>query len=459
MTSRNEQLSLIWKKVQDRLTTSIQDQAILNSFILPSYLFTLQDGKAVVVTNSEVSRKILSQDYQDQITQAICKVTESEYSLEIVSKVGLKKYKDSSDNDSSKSSSSVSFFKNCSLQPEYTFENFVVGKSNMQAFQSAVYVSKHQGSFNPLFIYSKSGLGKTHLLHAIGNAVKNANPSLRVLYITSDDFIDEFVKYVQGDSDKESLKDYFRTIDFLLIDDIQFLVKKPATGTMFFNIFNLLVSQRKQIVITSDRSPKELEGLEERLVSRFSQGLSVSIDKPEKKTLIEILKIKIKSNGLDPNLFDEEALEYIAENNSSNIRVLEGALNRILFFNVSAGNTNKITLEIVKQAFLDDASSSSAKKGNKLTSDNIIDQVSKYYSLTPSQLLSKVRTLQIALARAIAMYLCRTVLNMSFAAIGQAFNGKDHTTVLAAYKKVDNLLKTDPRMKKAISDLNKQLKP
>lgn len=454
MTGKNEQLINIWKKVQDKISSTVQDQTIFNNFIYPSYLLSLADNKAVVVADSEVSKTILNQEYKDVISQAISSITETDYSLDIISKAGLKKIK-SGQEESNIKAPVKAYFTNSILQSDYTFENFVVGKSNKQAFQSAVYVCKNQGSFNPLFIYSKSGLGKTHLLHAIGNAVKNSSPAKKVLYITSDDFIDEFVKYVQGDSDKESLKDYFRNIDFLLIDDIQFLAKKPATGTMFFNIFNMLVSQKKQIVITSDRSPEELEGLEDRLVSRFSQGLSVSIEKPEKKTLIEILRIKIKSNGLNPELFDEDALEFIAENNSSNIRVLEGALNRILFFNVSAGNTDRITLEIVRQAFTDNSSS---KKTNKVTADTVIDLVSKYYSLTPSQILSKVRTLQIALARAIAMYLCRKVLNMSFASIGKAFDGKDHTTVLAAYRKVDTLLKTDPRMKKAVSDLTKQLK-
>ncbi len=453
MTAKTEQISSIWKKVQEKLEETIKDQTVINNFILPTYLYSLDDSKAVIVTDSSLSEKILTNDYQQIIIDALTKVTETKYNLEIIDKSKLKKIKSGQEE---KQGSSRNFFQNSALQPEYTFENFVVGKSNKQAYQSALYITTKPGAFNPLFIYSKSGLGKTHLLHAIGNAVKNANPAMKVLYITSDDFIDEFVKYVQGDSDKESLKDYFRTIDFLLIDDIQFLVRKPATGTMFFNIFNLLVSQKKQIVITSDRSPNELEGLEDRLVSRFSQGLSVCIDKPEKKTLIEILKLKIKSNGLDPKLFDDDALEYIADNNSSNIRVLEGALNRILFFNVSAGNTDRITLEIAKMAFAEDTSRKKAE--GKITPDTVIEQVAKYYSLTTSQILSKVRTLQIALARAIAMYLCRTVLNMSFATIGNAFNGKDHTTVLAAYKKVDNLLKTDPRMKKAVNELTKILK-
>jgi len=225
---------------------------------------------------------------------------------------------------------------------------------------------------------------------------------------------------------------------------------------MFFNIFNLLVSRGKQIVITSDRSPSQLEGLEERLVSRFSQGLSVNIEKPEKKTLIEILIMKIQSNGFDPALFDEDALEYIAENNSKNIRELEGALNRILFFNVSAKNTKRITLEIVRQAFSYD--SNNRKKKGKLDAERIIYEVAKYYNLADSQIKSRVRTLQIALARAIAMYLCRNLLDMSFAAVGKAFNGKDHTTVMAACKKVENLLKTDANMKKAIKSLTNDLK-
>jgi chromosomal replication initiator protein len=279
---------------------------------------------------------------------------------------------------------------------------------------------------------------------------------MKVLYISSDDFTDEFVNFVKGESDRESLKDFFKSIDFLLVDDIQFLAGRPATGTMFFNVFNLLVGQKKQVVMTSDCPPSQLEGLEDRLVSRFSQGLSVSIEKPEKKTLIEIMKTKIKANGFDPTIFDEDALDYIAENNSKNVRVLEGALNRILFFNVSAGNTDRITLELAKQAFSDDADKS--KKPGQLTPETIIETVAKYYNLTESQITAKVRTLQIALARSIAMYLCRTLINMSYASIGKAFNGKDHTTVLAAYEKVDNLLKTDDSMKKAIKTLTSQLK-
>lgn len=451
------QLSKIWELVLNELSSKTQDRTLYNNFFVTSTLFSLDKGTAIIVTDSEISQKILSQDYSVLILNAIKKVTESDYTINIISKSDLKKYKTSGEEVVAGGEvSHRAFFENAMLRSKYTFDNFVIGKSNEQAFQSAIYVAKHPGSFNPLFIYSQSGLGKTHLLNAIGNYVINENQSKKVLCITSEDFVDEFVKYVQGDNDRESLKDFFRTIDFLLIDDIQFLAGKRATCIMFFNIFNQLVSENKQIVITSDRSPSQLEGLEDRLVTRFSQGLSVSIEKPERKTLIEILKIKIKANGFDCSLFDENALEYIADNNSKNIRQLEGALNRILFFNVSSKNTDRITLEIAKQAFANETEQNS--KNKKLTADRVIASVAKYYNLSDSQILSKVRTLQIALARAIAMYLCRLLLDMPFAAIGNAFNGKDHTTVMAACKKVESTLKTDNNMKVAIKYLTAELK-
>ncbi|MFA6796173.1 MAG: chromosomal replication initiator protein DnaA [Bacilli bacterium] len=454
MATQSMTLSSIWNLALKKISNKVKDRSLYNSFFSTSYLFSLDGGNAVLVTDSAVSKKVLTQDYSNLIIKAINDVTESDYSLSIITANEIKQNKDQIRLTEEKKS--TVYFESAFIQPKFTFENFVVGKSNQQAYQSALYVSKNPGSFNPLFLYSRSGLGKTHLLHAIGNAVHNDDPNKKVLYITSEDFVDEFVKYIRGDNDRESLKDFFKNIDFLLIDDIQFLTGKQATTTMFFNIFNLLVSRGKQIVITSDRSPSQLEGLEERLVSRFSQGLSVNIEKPEKTTLIEILIMKIQANGFDSSLFDDDALEYIAENNSRNIRELEGALNRILFFNVSAKNTDRITLEIVHQAFSYETKSN--RKKGKLNAERIIYEVAKYYNLADSQIKSRVRTLQIALARAIAMYLCRNLLDMSFAAVGKAFNGKDHTTVMAACKKVENLLKTDSNMKKAIKSLTAELK-
>ncbi len=452
MAVKTEQLSAIWKQSLDNISAQFTDRTVFNSFFCTSTLYSLDDGIAVIIANSALSKRLLSEDYSDIISAAIHKVTQSEYIVKVVTEADMKQ----SGPAPIPNPVNKKFFTNSFLKPEFTFDNFVVGKSNSEAFQAAVYVTDHQGTLNPLFIYSKSGLGKTHLLFSIGNAIKNKNPTSKVLYITSEDFIDEYVKWTQGETDRGSMKDFFASIDFLLIDDIQFLAGKEKTSEMFFNIFNLLVNQKKQIVITSDRSPDQLEGLQDRLVSRFSQGLTVSIEKPEKKTLIEILKMKIKSNGIDPSLFDEDAVEYIADNNSKNIRLLEGALNRILFFNISAGNTKRITLELVKQAFADDADRNNKPK--ELTVESIVQEVAKYYSLTEAQIMSKVRTSQIALARAIAMYLSRNMLNLSYAQVGKAFDGKDHTTVLSACSKVENMLKTDEGMKKAYQNISKNLK-
>jgi chromosomal replication initiator protein len=449
------QLDKIWKLTLKLLQDKISDRSLYSSFIEPCYLASLENGEAILVTESIIAKKVLENDHQQVISSCLNKVTESSYTLKIIFKDELKKENISTTKTSSKSKK-VNFFENSLLQEKFTFDNFVVGKANKEAFQAAKYVSKNQGKFNPLFIYSQSGLGKTHLLHAIGNYVKDTNSSKKVLYISTDDFINEFVNYATGDSDKESLKDFFRTIDYLLIDDIQLLCKKPATEIMFFNVFNLLVDSGKQIVITSDRSPNQLEGLEDRLVSRFSQGLSVNIEKPSLDTLIEISKMKIKSNGFDPSIFDDDALEYLTVNNSTNIRVLEGALNRILFFNIDSDNIDRITIDIVKRAFEKDIET--IKKGEKLSVDKIINFVSNYYNLTPNQLLSSVKTSQIALARAIAMYLSRKLLNMSYPSIATAFKKKDHTTVISACKKVDNLIKTDDSMKKIINQLSSQLK-
>lgn len=314
------------------------------------------------------------------------------------------------------------FFKYSSLNPNLTFDNFVVGKSNLQAYQAATYVADKMGSFNPLFIYSKSGLGKTHLLNAIGNSVREKNPLKKILMITADDFVAEFVQYVKGDQDGENLKDFFRTVDYLLIDDIQFMANKPQTCTMFFHIFNQLFSSGKQIVLTSDRPPAELDGLEDRLVSRFSSGISISIDPPEKNTLIEILKYKIKANGFDVTMIDDDALEYIATKNSSNVRVLEGALNRVMFINVTIGNCNRITKEICMRALEGDTKKTNTK--GKLTPEKIINTVASYYNIPPKEMTSNVRTGQIALTRHIAMYLCRSLLDLPLLKFAKLFKKK-----------------------------------
>ena len=276
------------------------------------------------------------------------------------------------------------------------------------------------------------------------------------MYITTDSFIDEFVKYVTGSQENQSLKEFFNTVDLLLVDDIQFLSDKNKTAEMFFYIFNALVNNGKQVVLTSDRHPKDLKGLEDRLVSRFNMGLSEKIHRPDTDTMLEILKRKIVSHGLTVSNYDEEGLLYLAETFSRNVRELEGALNRLLFHTVSIKGTEKITLEDIKES-VQIMLPNSAKTIKTLSESDIVDSVANYYHLSSEQIYSKVRTAQIALARRICMYLCRIMIGSSYIKIGEVFE-RDHSTVMTAVDKVGKEIKTDSQLSTAIQEIKKNLK-
>ena len=357
MATQSLTLTSIWNLTLKNIAKKIKDRSLYNSFFATSYLFSLDGGNAVLVTDSAVSKKILSQDYSNIIIKAINDVTESDYSLSIITANEIKQSKEPM--KSLESKKETIFFESAFIQPKFTFENFVVGKSNQQAYQSALYVSKNPGSFNPLFLYSRSGLGKTHLLHAIGNAVHNEDTNKKVLYITSEDFVDEFVKYVRGDNDRESLKDFFKTIDFLLIDDIQFLTGKEGTQETFFHTFNALHQNDKQIVLTSDRPPKAIATLEDRLLSRFEWGMIADISQPDLETRIAILETKCREKSFE---LDREIIQYITLNIQNNIRELEGALNKVIAHHQL--NKTAPTLENVKKILFSISSASRAAPKN-----------------------------------------------------------------------------------------------
>lgn len=352
-----------------------------------------------------------------------------------------------------------SFFASSFVNRKYTFDNFVVGTSNREAHQAAVLIASNPGklfNYNPLFIYSQSGLGKTHLLHAIGNYVRENAPSLKVLYITTDDFVDEFIKYVSGEKDSDNMKDFFKAIDVLMVDDIQFLSEKVKTEEMFFHIFNHLVNAGKQIILTSDRHPSEIRGVESRLVTRFNSGLTMNITVPDLPTRVAILKKKIEANGLDITYFDEEVFHFFAERFSNNVRELEGALNRLVFYVINIKQTKHITMAVAIESV--QPLIGSGVTLSSLTENRIINTVADYYNLTSQQLTGRIRTNQIAMARHIAMYLIRTLLDVPFLKIGALFGGKDHSTVMNAVKKVEKSLKVDEAIATAVDQLEKRLK-
>ena len=441
----------IWESVLKLIQETLEDRHVYVSFFAPTKLYKIEGNKFIVLTDSLLATNFLSTRYLTILQNAVKTVTETNYSISFINKDDIQSSIQIPGDEPKKS-----FFQNCNLNAKYTFDNFVVGPSNQEAVQASLFITTSPGeSFNPLFLYSKSGLGKTHLLHAIGNHIKEKKPFYRVLYITTDAFIDEFVKYVRGNQQDESLKDFLKTVDVLLIDDIQFLSEKNKTAEMFFNVFDYLVRNGKQVVLTSDKSPNELKGLDDRLVSRFNMGLSVNIKNPDVETCLEILKRKIEANSLNINYYDYDGLVYLAENWSRNIRELEGALNRLLFYKINSKHTSKIDVDTIIESV--SGIKSTKDKNKTLTEERIIEVVGDYYHLTEEQIKSKVRTSQIALARQICMYLCRNILNTPFVQIGKIFGGRDHSTVMTAVEKVENLLKTDTQLSTAISQIKKSL--
>jgi chromosomal replication initiator protein len=446
------EIAQLWDRVLDRLQTRINDRHIFDSFFADTYIHSIDGSDIKVVVSSGLASNLLSTKYMDVLALTVAEITQSNFKLLFLQKGDLEK-------NVKLVEKKPAFFASSFVNRKYTFDNFVVGTSNREAHQAAVLIASNPGklfNYNPLFIYSQSGLGKTHLLHAIGNYVRENAPNLKVLYITTDDFVDEFIKYVSGEKDSDNMKDFFKAIDVLMVDDIQFLSEKVKTEEMFFHIFNHLVNAGKQIILTSDRHPSEIRGVESRLVTRFNSGLTMNITVPDLPTRVAILKKKIEANGLDITYFDEEVFHFFAERFSNNVRELEGALNRLVFYVINIKQTKHITMAVAIESVQPLIGSSGPV--SSLTENRVINTVADYYNLTSQQLTGKIRTNQIAMARHIAMYLIRTMLDVPFLKIGALFGGKDHSTVMNAVKKVEKSLKVDEAIATAVDQLEKRLK-
>ena len=448
-------ITQLWDRALHRIEEQLNEKQLFDSFFSGSYIYEIKDNTIVVIVNSNLAATLIKSKYYDLVSGVVNEITQTNYKLEFILEKDIKAEAETKQVPAQKKQN---YFQEASLNTSLTFDNFVVGQFNREASQASLVVASNPGKmYNPLFIYSHSGLGKTHLLHAIGNyIIKEKNPNAKVLYITAYDFVEEYIKYVRAEKDSESLKDFFKGVDVLLLDDVQFLSDKVKTEEMFFYIYSYMINNNKQVVITSDKQPNELSNLEERLVTRFNQGLVVNIAEPDQNTCVEILRKKIEANGLDVNNFDENVLYFYADKFSKNVRELEGALNRLIFTCVSMKKTDKITMDVAVDAV---SSLVGGKQlATQLSEQKIINTVADYYNLTASQLTGKIRTGQIALARHIAMYLIRNMLDVPLKKIGDMFGGKDHTTVMSAISKVDKELKTNEALKEAVEELEKRLK-
>lgn len=443
-------LNTEWKKTlnvfKNRLDEFDLDKIAFDSFFATLQIVDIVDGDVTITIDTQWSLEEVA-PYLDNLEEIYNTLTNGHYHLHLITEEEYKK-------SLYQKNDLLTFEDN--LNTDLNFENFVVGNSNRIAQNASLAVAMKPGiSYSPLFIHSNSGLGKTHLLNAIGNYAKKRDPMIKVLFTTSENFVNEYIQSLS----KHTIDEFnykYRHIDILLIDDIQFMATKESSSEIFFNIFNSLISNKKQIVITSDKPPRDLRGMESRLVSRFSSGLTVSIDTPEFETSKAILRKKLEIENVDYPITDE-VLDFIASHFNTDVRELEGSLKRLLFYKLICGKKlDCIDLNFALEAFSDSYAQPTQKK--ELTVSNIKKCVADYYNLTVSQINSKSRTSNIIVARHIAMFLVRDLIkDISFIQIGHEFGGRDHSTVMKACDKVQKKLDKDMNYRQAIDDIKKKL--
>lgn len=343
---------------------------------------------------------------------------------------------------------------NANLNPRYTFDSFVVGANNNLAHAASLAVAESPGEiYNPLFIYGGVGLGKTHLMHSIGHFILKNNPQAKVLYVTSEKFTNELIDAIRNKNNISTteFREKYRNNDILLIDDIQFIIGKESTQEEFFHTFNSLYEAKKQIIISSDKPPKEIETLEERLRSRFEWGLTVDIQSPDYETRMAILRKKEELEGYN---IDNEVIKYIATNVKSNIRELEGALTKIVA--LSKLNKQEITIELAEEALKDLISPNETKE---VTPELIIQVVADHFDITPLDISSQKRNKEVVFPRQIVMFLCRSMTDTPLQAIGKYLGGRDHTTIIHGYEKIGADMDKNESLRNTIEILKKKINP
>ena len=448
-------IDLIWQNFLERIKETISPM-LYETWFSETKLVDLNNTTATVIVPMHIHKKHLSENYNDLVEEIFTDITGTNFKIVYLTEDEYqeqnKKVTIIQDVTSNKKVES-------NLNPKYTFDNFIVGESNKFAKATALAVAEKPGyMYNPLFIYGKSGLGKTHLMHAIGNYILE-NSDKTVLYVTSEKFVSDFIGINKKNKDGNNFdnvdifKKKYRDIDILIIDDIQYLGNANQTQQEFFNTFNDLYGNNKQIIISSDRSPDDLKLLEDRLRTRFNWGLTIDILPPDFNLRMAIIDKKIEGHQMY-NTLPKEVKEYIASNCTSDIRKLEGAITRIFAY-ATMMNGCDITLDLAIEALKDYFVKSIISK-NKI--DQVQQLVANHYNITVEDLKSKKRKASVALPRQIAMYICRTVLEESFPKIGIEFGGKDHTTVMHSVEKIKNEIKTNGILEVEINKIIQEIK-
>ncbi|MEC2055150.1 chromosomal replication initiator protein DnaA [Peribacillus psychrosaccharolyticus] len=447
-----ENIDSLWNQSLSKMEKKISKPSF-ETWLKSTKAYMLQGDILTVTAPNEFARDWLEERYSHLISEVLLELTGEELEVKfiipsnqeddefIVPAPGKKRKKnENAQND----------FNQSMLNTKNTFDTFVIGSGNRFAHAASLAVAEAPAkAYNPLFIYGGVGLGKTHLMHAIGHYVLEHNPRAKVVYLSSEKFTNEFINSIR-DNKAGEFRDKYRSVDVLLIDDIQFLAGKEQTQEEFFHTFNALHEESKQIVISSDRPPKEIPTLEDRLRSRFEWGLITDITPPDLETRIAILRKKAKAEGLDiPN----EAMLYIANQIDSNIRELEGALIRVVAY--SSLINKDINADLAAEALKDIIPSS---KPRIITILDIQKTVGQHYSIKLEDFKAKKRTKTVAFPRQIAMYLSRELTDFSLPKIGDEFGGRDHTTVIHAHEKISKLLQTDSQLQRQVKEIQEQLR-
>lgn len=406
----------------------------------------------IVVTNGSMALNYINKKYLLPLQVAIIETTGKDYEISLVLPEDIKEEipEPAPISDSTLNGNIVK----AGLNPRYTFDTFVVGSNNKMAHAASLAVAESPGeAYNPLFIYGGVGLGKTHLMHSIAHFVLQKNPNAKVLYVTSETFTNELIDSIRNgnNSTMSKFREKYRDIDVLLIDDIQFIIGKESTQEEFFHTFNALHGAKKQIVISSDKPPKDMEILEDRLRSRFEWGLIVDISSPDYETRMAILR---KKEELDGYSIDNEVIEYIARNVKSNIRELEGSLNKIMAYaNLEKSEINLALAEKVLKDII------SPNEKRVITPELITDIVAEHFDLTPGDIVGNKRNSKVVFPRQIVMYLCRHMTDTTLKNIGQYLGGRDHTTIMNGINKIEAELETSESTREVIDILKKKINP
>lgn len=444
MLATSLDLNQFWTDVQSQIHADMTEISY-NTWVKPISLIGIVDDTLYFEVPNEFTQKMLSSRYEETLHQAVLRVSNQVYKT-IFLLPGQKEHVAELKNDVMYGQEG----KMSAFHPRYTFDSFVIGSGNRFAHAAALAVAETPAkAYNPLFIYGASGLGKTHLMHAIGHFIEENQPDLKLLYVSGEKFTNDLITAISTDK-RGAFRNRYRNVDVLFIDDIHFIAGKPSTQEELFHTFNALHEANKQLVLSSDRPPIEIPTLEERLRSRFAWGLIADIAPPDIETRVAILRKKADIENIS---ISNDTLFFIASKIESNIRELEGSLTRVVLF----ANLNRcaVSQELAERALKDILPPE--KEARKLTMHLIEETVQQYFNLRPDELRSQKRNRNIAFPRQIAMFMGRELLSLSLPKIGEHFGGRDHTTVIYACEKVQNALQTDLHVRNTVNDIKKQL--